>query len=305
MNDEMLEIEDFVIFSCARTDKVLLERENIRTDDLRSVKKEIEDIFEKLAVHKRSEYSRSYSRRLARIYSFSDQHIEQFCDEMLSSESEMSFGETAKKLVWRYYQTQRSQKATLLILRAQVFGKHFLVILSYEYMMDADPATEKKIKEVFFQHPRKVIIYPYCDFKRDIQRGIVLVIQKGYYAGYWWNFLDLMPIYNWKDIERLLSLSDAGLNREFARYMPRIRKELFTKDKLRKKICSEWGIIEIMDKPKHKDKIELVIALTDMISVLEFGIPPVMIAVLIAKIGIRDFCKDYNKILHRVGEVPD
>jgi hypothetical protein len=62
------------------------------------------------------------------------------------------------------------------------------------------------------------------------------------------------------------------------------------RDRLHQKICTEWKLCAKIDDPRWDDGVQLTAALGDLVSVVAGGVPPLTIASLIVKIGVRTFC---------------
>ncbi len=61
--------------------------------------------------------------------------------------------------------------------------------------------------------------------------------------------------------------------------------------KLHEKICGEWRLCDKIEDVVHfKDAVNLVVVVGDAISAVTVGIPPVLVASLLVKIGLRKFC---------------
>lgn len=108
-------------------------------------------------------------------------------------------------------------------------------------------------------------------------------------------------------IDKLITLSEGELYESIAALLPayqgtfyspeaktRLGKEWFEEQKnlLRTKLCSEWRITDKMNHKKFEDKITLASAIAAVLSPLGLVIPSIIIAVLIIKIGIRNFCNE-------------
>jgi len=107
-----------------------------------------------------------------------------------------------------------------------------------------------------------------------------------------------------QEINDLLTLDDealfsilGGYADESALYQPigqiEAGKKLFQNlnGTLHEVICEKWKANEKIDNPKLNDSVNLVVAIGDTIASLHLGFPPFVIAAIIVKIGIREFCK--------------
>jgi len=60
--------------------------------------------------------------------------------------------------------------------------------------------------------------------------------------------------------------------------------------RLRVKICEEWELCKRIDDPILQDEVNLVIAIADILSTITTGIPPFLVASILVRIGLRNFC---------------
>ena len=69
------------------------------------------------------------------------------------------------------------------------------------------------------------------------------------------------------------------------------------KQRLKQKICNEWSMCKKINDPVFEDSLKLAIVIGDAIATSLIMLPPVLIASIILKIGLRKFCScsDKNK----------
>jgi|ERR1700730_11191565 hypothetical protein len=72
------------------------------------------------------------------------------------------------------------------------------------------------------------------------------------------------------------------------RYFSSIRHDLH------QKICVEWNLCAKIADPRWGDGVQLAAVLGDIVSTVAVGVPPLIIASLIVKIGVRSFCSCTN-----------
>jgi hypothetical protein len=60
--------------------------------------------------------------------------------------------------------------------------------------------------------------------------------------------------------------------------------------RLEQTLCAEWQVCRLLDDPRFQDRATLVVILGDAIAVHVGGLPPVLVASIIVKMGVRDFC---------------
>ena len=61
-------------------------------------------------------------------------------------------------------------------------------------------------------------------------------------------------------------------------------------DRLQQTICHEWDLCTKIADPRWDDGVQLVAALGDVVAAVTVGVPPLLIASLVVKIGVRSFC---------------
>lgn len=108
-----------------------------------------------------------------------------------------------------------------------------------------------------------------------------------------------------QQIEQLLNTPESQLFAQLVTYLPEYQNVLFAPGTeeatgrqwlseraadLRRALCHEWDVVRKLDSPDMADNISLVSAMAAVIGGLSAYVPPVLIAVLIFKIGIRNFC---------------
>lgn len=106
------------------------------------------------------------------------------------------------------------------------------------------------------------------------------------------KYLDL----NLEDLFILLGETEYANKHRFSTAIsdPEKGREIFNliKSTLFQKICVEFQFCEKIKNPNFKIKLILVETLMEIIQhLLAPGIPPILIATIIAKIGIKKFCK--------------
>ena len=107
-------------------------------------------------------------------------------------------------------------------------------------------------------------------------------------------------------IKELLSSNLSYLYSLIPEYDPEMQDLLFTPEekeekgrkifadlhsKLFQHVCVEYEMCKKLDDPAFQDPVYLVTALADVISSLTIGIPPFLMATILVRIGLRDFCK--------------
>jgi hypothetical protein len=60
---------------------------------------------------------------------------------------------------------------------------------------------------------------------------------------------------------------------------------------LRTRLCDEWHLCAKLDDASLKDATNLVVVVGDVVSAGVTGVPPFLVASLLVKIGLRQFCK--------------
>lgn len=113
-----------------------------------------------------------------------------------------------------------------------------------------------------------------------------------------------------KEIEKYLMLDETMLYSLIPPYLPEYRGTLFTfngqieagrkkframQQQLYVIICKEWELCKKIDDDVSQDKYNLVIAIGDVISTIAVGIPPCLIASILVKMGLREFCNCPHK----------
>lgn len=59
---------------------------------------------------------------------------------------------------------------------------------------------------------------------------------------------------------------------------------------LKETLCKEWKLCKKLDDPVYQDTVSLVVVIGDALSTAIVGIPPILIASILVKIGVRTFC---------------
>lgn len=69
-------------------------------------------------------------------------------------------------------------------------------------------------------------------------------------------------------------------------------KQIFQslREKLDQKICKEWDMCKKINDPVFEDSMKLVIVIGDALATTVLMVPPILIASILVKIGIRSFC---------------
>ena len=69
-------------------------------------------------------------------------------------------------------------------------------------------------------------------------------------------------------------------------------KQIFQslQEKLNQKICIEWDMCKKINDPVFEDSLKLVIVIGDAIATKILMVPPILIASILVKIGVRSFC---------------
>lgn len=63
------------------------------------------------------------------------------------------------------------------------------------------------------------------------------------------------------------------------------------RQKLYQRICVQEDICTKLGNPELSDKINLIIAIGDIVAASAIGIPPFIVATLIVRMGVRKFCQ--------------
>lgn len=99
------------------------------------------------------------------------------------------------------------------------------------------------------------------------------------------------------DEEQLFSLIPPYLSEyERASFSPEGQQETgrtwfeAARGSLERQLCEEWQMCRMLGKPEFDDATNLVIVIGDAIATTVTGVPPVLIAAIIARIGVRRFC---------------
>jgi len=61
---------------------------------------------------------------------------------------------------------------------------------------------------------------------------------------------------------------------------------------LHQRVCVDWDLPSKLDDPVAQDAVGLTVAVADVVSSLTLGVPPFLIATILVKIGIRQFCSE-------------
>lgn len=144
----------------------------------------------------------------AQIHNFQGNKAKQYCDDILhpkvsfiSIKDEMKYFKfKVRKLIRLYKNTLNSRGAALFFFLVELYGQHFIVIYSSEYLEDIAQISSQKdqlidmLEDVFSRDIRKGIIYPYLGHDKSIHEDGVKIFQSEYYATYWWEFFDLKKI---------------------------------------------------------------------------------------------------------------
>jgi len=69
-------------------------------------------------------------------------------------------------------------------------------------------------------------------------------------------------------------------------------KKLFQslQEQLNEKLCKEWDMCKKISDPIFEDSMKLVIVIGDVIATTVIMLPPILIATILVKIGVRKFC---------------
>jgi hypothetical protein len=60
--------------------------------------------------------------------------------------------------------------------------------------------------------------------------------------------------------------------------------------RIHQSLCRDWQLCRKIDHPAFTDTINLVVVVGDAIATAVSGIPPILVASLLVKIGLRSFC---------------
>ena len=106
-------------------------------------------------------------------------------------------------------------------------------------------------------------------------------------------------------IQKYLSLDEDGLYGLIAFYATEHERTAFSPEgevaagrrvfqqmraQLHQCLCVEWNLCQKLEDAALKDTTNLVVVLGDALSTAVVGVPPILIASLLVKIGVRVFC---------------
>lgn len=106
-------------------------------------------------------------------------------------------------------------------------------------------------------------------------------------------------------IDHFMALDDDQLFSELADHIPSLVDTFYSPEgkrraarqwfeaivpELRRKLCTEWSLVRKMNDPQFQDLSTLLAAMADVVATLSLGVPATLIAVVIFRIGIRNFC---------------
>lgn len=113
-----------------------------------------------------------------------------------------------------------------------------------------------------------------------------------------------------EEIEKYLVLDEDLLYSLIPPYVPEYKNYMFAPEgqieagkkkfqeirhTLYEKICNEWDLCNKIDDPALNDTINIVAIVGDTISTIVVGIPPILLASILVKIGLRKFCSCSKK----------
>jgi hypothetical protein len=106
-------------------------------------------------------------------------------------------------------------------------------------------------------------------------------------------------------VEKYLLLGEDQLFSLIPHYLPDYKEAVFSpigqrevgrewfagvRGRLEQRLCREWQLCEKLDDPTFDDVGKLVIVVGDTVATVVAGVPPVLVASLIVRIGVRRFC---------------
>jgi hypothetical protein len=59
---------------------------------------------------------------------------------------------------------------------------------------------------------------------------------------------------------------------------------------LEQKVCEEWQMCRMIGDPDFDDAAKLVVVVGDAVATTVTGVPPVLVAAIIVRMGVRSFC---------------
>lgn len=62
------------------------------------------------------------------------------------------------------------------------------------------------------------------------------------------------------------------------------------RSRLEQTVCEEWQMCRRIDDPDFEDAAKLVVVIGDAASTVVVGVPPVLVASIIVRMGVRNFC---------------
>ena len=108
-----------------------------------------------------------------------------------------------------------------------------------------------------------------------------------------------------REIEEYLTLDEDLLYSLIPAYLPEYDKSAFNitgqiaagrkyieklRHELHRIICVDWQLCAKIDHPNFKDSMNVVVVVGDAIAAKIAGVPPFLVASILAKIGLRKFC---------------
>lgn len=60
--------------------------------------------------------------------------------------------------------------------------------------------------------------------------------------------------------------------------------------RLEARVCDDWQMCKAIDDPRFEDAAKLVVVIGDAVAAAVTGVPPVLVASIIVRMGLRNFC---------------
>ena len=113
-----------------------------------------------------------------------------------------------------------------------------------------------------------------------------------------------------EEISNYLALDEELLYSLIPPYLPEYQNTVFAPEgqitagkktfksmekQLHKKLCKQWKLCKRIDDPTFEDTTKLIVLIGDVIATPAVGVPPFLIASIVVKIGVREFCNCKRK----------
>ena len=108
-----------------------------------------------------------------------------------------------------------------------------------------------------------------------------------------------------EEIRKYLMLDETWLYSLIPPYLPEYERTQFLyrgqieagkrkfneiREQLHQRLCKDWDLCNKLDGKMFSDTVELVVVVGNAIATSISGIPPILIATILVKIGLRKFC---------------